>query len=115
MSIFKYKILNPVKDPKLPFYDNKKGIFYIPLNKKYRYFIEASTYDEDKGYSYFLLLSAIKFNLNCRLCNTDNYGRVKVNIGGEFKDFVVKESEERGNVNIDYVETVDCYDVFNVH
>ena len=41
MPIFKYDILNPVKDNKRPFFDEKRGLFYIPVKANYRYYIEA--------------------------------------------------------------------------
>lgn len=114
MGIIKYKILHPVTNTKLPFFDNKKGIFYVPISNNYRYYVEAVVPLEDGGVNYFLLLGKTKFDINCRLCHTDNYSRVQIKIKGDFKDFVINESKERGNVKIEYIESTDDYDVFKV-
>lgn len=113
MGLVKYKVLNPVKDTKLPFLDEKKGIFYIPnIKTAYRYYVECVVPDGEGAVDYYLLLSKVKFDINCRLCHTDNYGRVQVKVKGELKDYIIKESLERGNVTVTYSETVDDYEVF---
>lgn len=115
MGIFRYKIINPVKDSKLPFYDERKGILFITnIKTNYKYYIEAVIYQEDSSVDYFLLLGKDKFDANCRLCHTDNYGRVQVKVKGQFKDFVVEECKERGNIKVEYIETIGDYDVFSV-
>jgi len=114
MAIHKYKVINPVKIPKLPFYDDKKGIFYIPLKTKYRYYVEAVIEDGQGGVNYYILLSKEKFDINCRLCHTDDYGRVQIKLRGEVLDYVIKESIERGNVNVVYIESVEGYDVYSI-
>ena len=74
MTLFKYDILNPVKDNKRPFFDEKKGLFYIPINANYRYYIEAAITNQDTGgREYYLLFSTNKFDDNCRLCKVDGY------------------------------------------
>lgn len=113
-DIYKYNIINPTTNTKKPFFDTKRGIFYIPLNKTYRYFVEAAIPHKDGGDHYHLLLSKIKFNESCRLCNTDDYGRVKVKLKGEIKHYVEKECRDRGNVNVEYIESIDDYDVFSI-
>lgn len=114
MSIYKYKVLNPVNNTKLPFFDERKGIFYVPISGSYRYYVEAIVPQEEGGVIYFLLLGKVKFDINCRLCHTDDYGRVQIKIKGEMKDFIVDECKERGNVKVEYVETIEDYDVFSV-
>lgn len=114
MGIIKYKVLNPVKDNKMPFFDERKGIFYVPITGYYRYYVEAIVPCEEGGVDYFLLLGKIKFDANCRLCNTDNYGRVQIKIKGDFKEFIINETKERGNVKVEYIESADDYDVFKI-
>lgn len=113
MPIFKYDILNPVKDNKRPFFDEKRGLFYIPVKTNYRYYIEAAiTNAENGGREYYILLSNIKFDENCRLCNVDGYGRCKIKVKGELKDYIIQESSYRGNIDVTYMETEDVYDVY---
>ena len=113
MGLFKYDILNPVKNNKRPFFDEKKGLFYIPINAKYRYYVEAAITNQDTGgREYYILLSSIKFNEHCRLCNVDGYGRCKIKIKGEIRDYIIQETKIRGNVNVTYMETENIYDVY---
>lgn len=113
MGIFKYKVINPTTNAKLPFFDEKKGIFYIPLSNSYRYYVETVV-ETKHAISHYLLLSKTKFDVNCRLCHTDNYGRVQIKVKGRFKDFIIDETKERGNLIVEYVESIENYDVFIV-
>ncbi len=115
MTIVKYEIINPVSSNRKPFYDFKKNILMFPTNKKYRYYVETALNSEQRGREYFILLGNDKFDVNCRLCNVDQYGRCKVNIRGELKQFIINETKHRGNIEIDYVESYDNYDVFVVY
>jgi len=114
MGIYKYKIINPVKSNKLPFFDERKGIFYVPINKVYRYYVEAIVSHENGNIDYFILLSNVKFDINAKLCHSDNYGRTQIRIKGEMKDYIINETKERGNVSVEYIESIDDYDVFKV-
>lgn len=107
-DIVKYEILNPVIDKTKPFF--RKGILFIPIEEKYRYFIEAAQENAYGEKYYFLLLSKTKFNSNCRICNTDMYGRVKIPLKGEIKDFV----ENKTTIDIEYIESGEDYDVFSI-
>ena len=114
MSIVKYEVLNPVINNKNPFLD-KRGIFCIPLCKKYRYYVEcAVTNAETGGREYYFLLSEKAFDSNCRLCIVDNYGRVKIKVRGEMKEYIVSETSWRGNITVEYIESTEDYDVFAV-
>ena len=114
MSIVKYEILNPTINNKKPFLD-KKGLLFFPIKEAYRYYIEcALTNENNGGREYYLLLSKIKFDDNCRLCKTDQYGRCQIKIKGEIKDYILNEIQYRGNINIEYVESADNYDVFSI-
>lgn len=115
MTIFKYEVLNPVKNNKKPFYDDKKNLLYIPIKHNYRYYIECALINEYNGNrEYYLLLSKIKWDTNCRLCNTDQYGRCKIKLNGELKNYIIEESKNRGNIDITYVESEEHYDIFRV-
>lgn len=115
MSIFQYEVLNPVLDTKKPHVD-KRGFLVVPaINKKYRYFIEVARYNPnifDK--EYFLLLSTDKFDANCRTCRVDDYGRLKIKVIGEFKDYVNNIAKDVGNLQVVYIESADNYDVWQV-
>lgn len=115
MTITKYNVLNPKSDRKKPYYDISKDIFYFPVKTKYRYFVEASQFNLEKNVTeYFLLLGTTKFDENCRLCEVDGYGKCKIKLKGEIKDYVKSECTERGNIECNYIETEDNYDVFRI-
>lgn len=113
-GIHKYTVTNPVTDPRLPFFDKRKGIFYVPLKAIYRYYVACKTLNTDGGYDYHILLSKDKFDKNCRLCHTDDYGRVQIKVKGEIAEYILSESVDRGNVEVTYVESTIDYDVFEI-
>ena len=113
--IYKYEILNPKRDKTKP-YINKHEVLVIPnLKEKYRYYIEAiSTNPNNLTKNYVLLLSTDKFDEQCKTCRIDDFGRLKVNIKGEFKNYIINELKSRPNINIEYLESEDNYDVYLV-
>lgn len=116
MSIYNYEIINPVTNIKKPFYDFKRKLLFFPIaGNNYRYYIEAARNNENSfTREYYILLSRKKFNNNCRICHTDNYGRCQIRVKGEIKDYIIQEIKHRGNVEIEYVESEEDYDVFVV-
>ena len=115
MPIIKYEVINPVKDSKRPFFDNKSGLFYIPVKAPYRYYVEvANTNMHTGGREYYILLSTTKFDEHCRLCSVDGYGRCRIKLRGEIKEYVVEETKYRGNINVIYLESENNYDVYMV-
>lgn len=115
MTITKYNVLNPSINRKQPYYDVNKELFLFPVKSKYRYFVEASRFNREKNINeYYLLLGSVKFDDNCRLCEVNEYGKCKVKLKGEIKEYVMNECSERGNIECNYIETEDDYDVFRV-
>lgn len=115
MGIFKYEIINPTTDNKRPFFMEKNGLFYVPVKKNYNYYVECAITNQDTcEREYFLMLGTEKFDANCRKCNTDNYGRVQIKIRGEIKDYILREMKDRGNVDVEYLESEDAYDVYTI-
>lgn len=114
-DIHNFKVVNPSVSNKKPFID-KRGNLYIPLTgARYRYFLEVSNYDPDTGDDYYyIMFGNIKFNEHCRLCAVDMYGRVQVPVKGVIKDYILRETKERGNVEVKYLESTENYDIFSV-
>lgn len=111
-DIYKYTILNPVPDKSKPFVKNR--ILYIPMSERYRYFIEAAQDSPCGGREYYILFGKTKFNPNCRVCQPDGYGRIRLKLKGEIKEYIYDKCAEEGNCDIEYVESADDYDVFNI-
>lgn len=116
MDIFQYEIINPVTDKNKPYYNDKIGLIVPHINKLYRYFVECARYNQQTfEREYFILLGVKQFNPNCRKCKVDDYGRLKIPIKGELKINVIAECRDRGNVQIEYIESTDCYDIFQIY
>lgn len=113
--ITKYDILNPIINKKSPFYNKKKGLFYFHTKTNYKYYLETSRLNQETNdLEFYILLSTEKFNPNCKQCHVDNYGRCQIRPAGKLKDYILIECEERGNFIMDYIETEDNYDVYNL-
>ena len=54
------------------------------------------------------------YDESCKKCQTNQYGKCSVPITGEFKDYVLEECKERGNIIVEYSESEEGYDSFNV-
>ena len=115
MCIYKYEVINLKKDNKKPYLDNK-GFLIVPnIGKSYKYYIECLRYNPNKCYTeYFLLLSMNKFSSQCKKCRVDDFGRLKVFLRGEIKDAAERNMKNFSNVNFEYIESEDNYDVFIV-
>lgn len=115
MPIVKYKILNPLVNHKKPYYDYKRNKFIFQVKSNYKYFLEAAQFNPEKGYNeYYILIGTEKFDDSCRTCEVDMYGKCKLNVIGELKDYIIDQTKDRGNINVEYVESCDGYDVFSV-
>lgn len=101
MSILNYEILNPVTDRKRPFLD-KNCLFYFNVdNHNIRYYLECARIDDKTNIKkYYILLSEIKFDNNCRVCKIDSYGRCKFKPKGELLNYINNEIIYRGNVDL---------------
>lgn len=114
MSIVKYQVIKPVIDTKKP-HVNKLGAFIVPNIKRfYTNYVEVKNYNDIDGYEYYLLLGISKFDSNCRKCRVDDYARLIVNLHDELKDYATKECNERGNLEFNYIESEDDYDVWQI-
>lgn len=115
MAIVKYEVINPVVNYKKPFL-NSKGFLVIPhIGGRYKYYVECArnnpfNYERE----YYVMLSNIKFDSNCRRCKTNSYGQLTIKLRGELYDFAVAECNTRGNVKFEYMETEEGYDVFQL-
>lgn len=110
-----FNIINPVQSRKSPFYNKKKGLFYFPTTIGYRYYLECTKFNTEKqDTEFYILLGKIKFNENCKQCHVDNYGRCQIRPAGILKDYILEEIKERGNFIMDYIESKNDYDIYNL-
>ena len=111
--LIQFEIINPVTDKKRPRYEKERNLFTFPVDVKYRYYIETRNLDENTGeYRYYLLLGINKFSEHCRLCETNMYNSCKIHPRGLFKDYIVRECTERGNVDMNKVDANSDYDIW---
>jgi hypothetical protein len=110
--IIKYEVINPVASNKKPYYDARKDLFIFPVTTKYTRYVESAIYGSTGGREYYILLGTCQFSEHCRICHVDGYGKCKIRVRGELKDYIISETKYRGNINVEYVESTDSYDVF---
>lgn len=109
--IYNYEVINPVTNNKKPFYDHKRKLFLFHVDANYKYYVECARNNETTGSrEYFILLSEHKFDENCRKCSVDDYGRCRINVKGEIKEYILREIGCRGNVEVNYISHEYTYD-----
>ncbi|AXH74525.1 MAG: hypothetical protein KNU04_gp55 [crAssphage sp. isolate ctbg_1] len=111
-DIVKYEIINPIADKSKPYY--RSGTLYIPIETKYKYFLETRVLDENGYTQYYFLFGKEKFNKHCRKCQSDSYGKIKLRPKGEIKEYIHDTCKSDGNIELEYIESTDTYDVFMV-
>ena len=113
--ICSYEVIAPITNRKIPYLDNK-GFFIVPkISKIYNYYIEVKRYNPNKlSYEYFLLLSDKKFDNQCRKCRVDDYGRLKAKLHDELLEFASSIMSVRGNIDMNYIETQEEYDIWEL-
>ena len=113
--IVKYELVSPIINKKLPYLDKNNFLIVPAIKKLYKYYIEVKRYNPNTlCYEYFLLLSDKKFDAQCRKCRVDDYGRLKVMLHNEVKQYVIDETAARGNVQFEYIESDSLYDVWQI-
>ena len=113
--ILKYNLINLAIDKKNPNDKTKTKTLKFQVKSNYRYFIQATQINETTHIKeYFLLLGTEKFDDACKKCQTNQYGKCSVPLTNEFKEFVIEECKERGNIIVEYVESDEGYDAYSV-
>lgn len=114
--IAKYEVINPIIIRNKP-YLNYRGELVIPniASQRYKWYIEVArnnviTNDRE----YYILFSQHKFDYNCVKLTKDYGGRYVIRPHGEFADYITKEINIRGNVNIEFVECEQDYDTWEI-
>ena len=116
MSIYKYVVITPATNKSKPIIKSN-GLLIVPnIKKSYKYYLECCRYNPIKFENeYFILLSNNKFDERCKTCRVDDYGRLKLVIKSEMKDVLLKQMTDYSNVNFEYLESEDDYDVFTIN
>lgn len=109
-----FNILNPRIDNKMPFLDIRKGIFYFIVQNDYKYYIEANRINELGITEYFILVGLNSFDNNCKKCHVDSYHRCQIRPKGEIKNYIEKETKERGNINCSLYGQGFGYDIYKI-
>lgn len=115
MDIINFDIVSPIVNKHKPFYFNNRQSLVCRFQQRYDYYVECSRFDPDKQcYHYYLLLYKDKLNDNCRKINNDNYGRSIIMLHNDMNNYVKSECKIRGNINVEYLESTEEYDVYSV-
>ena len=113
MAIYGYNIINKVPNRKAPYYNASNGLFVFPVDTKYLYYIEASQLNEDV-LSFYILLSTTKFDENALRTHRDEYGKMKIKVSGQLKEYIMNEAKYKANFNVTLVEKGYQYDVYKI-
>lgn len=116
MCIYKYEVINKQTNKDMPFFDKEKGIFVCYIDRIYNWYCEARTYNKIYDcYEYYLLFSKDKVNKDFKHCRRDYLGRYKIRPGKELNEwFNTYYNVDSGNFNMEYVETINNYDVYSI-
>ena len=116
MEIFKYEIIGKNTNKRRPFFDKKRGLFVCRIPGNYNWWCQARVYNEESlCYNYYLLFSIEKFCDNAKTCSRDDYGRYRLRVTDEFKEWLEKYYDvDNVNFDVNYLETIDNYDVYSV-
>ena len=112
-KIDRFHIINPAINKKSSYYNTKTQELIVYIKGVYKYYLEVMGHDHHGMVQYYLLFSNDKFDENARLCNKDMYGKYRLKIAGEFKDYIIDKSTD-GNIDIKYEDSDDNYDVYIV-
>lgn len=112
--IYDFNILNPKVNNKMPFFVEKNGIFYFKVLYNYKYYLECSAPNDNGEIEYYILLSHIKFDTNCRTCHIDRLGRCQIHPKGEMLNYIKKECAERGNIECYLLQQRKQYDIYKI-
>ena len=115
MDLHTFNIEAPITNKKKPFYYKERESLVFRNEIRYNFYIECSKINEITGdKEFYLLLSNTNFNDNCRKLKRDSYGRYFARLHNEVKDYVIRETKERGNIDINYIESKDYFDIYNI-
>lgn len=113
--IYNFNLIAPKTDSRKPFL-NRDGFFVIPTGSiRYKYYIEVSRYHPVyQTEEYYVLLSDTKFDEQCRKGRVDGIGRFCFRPHGDMLAGIEHSMEVLGNVEVEYIESTDEYDLWQV-
>lgn len=115
MEIVKYDIIDKIVDKTKPFFDKKRGFFVFRIDdKEYNYFLQAKQSNKYGDYDYFILLGKDKFHSSCKKCYKDDIGRYKIRLTKELKEYVSNTIDDTPNFELNYIESLDSCDVWQI-
>jgi hypothetical protein len=115
MSILNYENINPKKDNKKPFLDKNGFLFFNANTKKTCYYLECIQKDEyTNEEKFYILVGETIFDKNCRVCKTDNYGRIKIKPCKKLKNYIDNNCDFGKNINIELSESNGLYTAFRL-
>lgn len=112
MEIFKYEVIDyRLTNHKDSYYDSENDLLVFRVVGKYKFVLQTRRLNSNNEYDYFIILSENKINNNCRSCKRDDYGRFRIKLYGDTKDYLNSICEDNKcktiNVKIEFVESLD--------
>lgn len=97
-------------DKSKPIYDPDKNIIYFrPTNNFFaKYYLEATNKNKEGIINRYIIFSANKIHPQCRRCNYDNFGRIKIHTYA-FRTYLQSQFIHKANITIDIADVGDDY------
>lgn len=113
--IAKYELINPMPIKDKPYLNSTNKLVIPNIKSNYKWYLEVARNKETTlEREYFILFSSEKFDEHCRKVLLDGGKRPCIVINGELKKYITEEISIRGNVEVEYVESEDTYDTWQV-
>lgn len=109
-----YDVINTKVDKTKSWYLYKDNIIFAKLTLPFKvnYFLEA-TLNNKNGKEPCIILSKDNIDTQCRRCNTDNYGRIKIKPVA-FKDYFKSIYNRDSNIKLDIIDISEDYVVIRI-
>lgn len=109
-----YDVINTKVDKTKSWYSYKDNIIFAKLKLPFKvnYFLEASINNKN-GKEPCIILSKDNIDTQCRHCNVDNYGRIKIRPIA-FKNYFKSIYDRDSNIKLDIIETTEEYIVVKI-
>lgn len=108
----RFNIVKPKIDIRKPHYEVARNRFFFPVHKNYKYYLEATSTDENGITTYYILVGKEEFNPNCRRCEVNGIGNCRVQLHNDVKEYITKECAERGNIIATLIDENSDYDTY---
>lgn len=115
MSVSKFEIISTNTAKNKPHINYKNQLVIPNIKYSYKYYLEVSNYNpKTLCKEYFILFNNFKFDERCYKCKVEKNGILTINIHNELKDYVIREIKDKGYIDVQYLESQETYDIWEI-